>query len=172
MGVDPPDTLRRLGGVGGALAMEAQRLYESLSETDKAVVRRAFLGLVHLSEGARDTRRRVKVSELVAHGEQPDHVREVLRIFARSDARLITFAANPDGTDTAEVTHEALFEHWEPLKIWLETSRNDLRFHRRLGESAYHWEAEGHPQGLLWRPPDLDLLRAFQKRAGSDMTAI
>jgi WD40 repeat protein len=172
VGVDPPDTLRRLGGVGGALAVEAQGLYETLSETDKAVVRRAFLRLVHLGEGAGDTRRRIKVSELVAHGEDPDHVREVLRFFARPDARLITLAANPDGTDTAEVTHEALFEHWESLKIWLETSRDDLRFHRRLAEAAHHWEAKGHPQGLLWRLPDLDLLRAFQKRAGSDMTAI
>lgn len=35
-GVAPADTLRHIGGVGGALAGEARRLYDSLSEADKA----------------------------------------------------------------------------------------------------------------------------------------
>ena len=108
-GVAPADTLRDLGGVGGALAGEAQRLYDSLSASDQAIARRAFLGLVRLGEGTRDTRRRIAVADLVAYGEDADHVRQVLRLFSRPSARLITFAADVDGTDTAEITHEALF---------------------------------------------------------------
>ncbi len=72
----------------------------------------------------------------------------------------------------AEVTHEALFEHWTRLQGWLTTGRDDLRFHRRLAEAAEHWDRAGRPEGLLWRPPDLDLLDAFQRRARADMTAL
>ncbi|MGE3537070.1 MAG: ATP-binding protein [Candidatus Tectimicrobiota bacterium] len=130
-GVTPADTLRDIGGVGGALAGEAQRLYDSLGASDQAIARRAFLGLVRLGEGVRDTRRRIAVADLVAYGEDADHVRQVLRLFSRPSARLITFAAAVDGTDTAEITHEALFEHWETLQTWLAHSRADLRLHRR-----------------------------------------
>jgi len=169
-GVQPAETLRRIGGVGGALAGEAQRLYNKLSDSDKSIARRAFLGLVRLGEGTQDTRRRITVPDIVAHGETPDHVRKVLDLFSRPGARLITLSANPAGTDTAEVTHEALFEHWETLRGWLDSSRDDLRFERRLADAASHWSALGRPDGSLWRPPDLDLLRDFQTRASADMT--
>lgn len=171
-GVPPAETLRRIGGVGGALAGEAQRLYDKLSESDKSVARRAFLGLVRLGEGTRDTRRRIMVPDIVAYGENPDHVRKVLDMFSRPGARLITLSANPAGTDTAEVTHEALFEHWDTLRGWLDSSRDDLRFEHRLADAANHWNALGRPDGSLWRPPDLDLLRGFHERASADMTAI
>jgi hypothetical protein len=170
-GITPADTLQRIGGVGGALAGEAERLYARLQKTDQVIARLAFLGLVRLGEGARDTRQRVSVSDLIAYGEDPSHVREVLRTFSQPGARLITLAAELDGTDTAEVTHEALFEQWSTLKTWLDSSRNDLRFHRRLADAAHHWHTQGRPEGLLWRAPDLDLLRAFYQRAGGDLTA-
>jgi len=41
-----------------------------------------------------------------------------------------------------------------------------------LTEAAAHWDTEGRPDGLLWRPPDLDLLNAFERRAGADMTEL
>ncbi len=77
-GVAPADTLKQIGGVGGALAGEAQRLYDRLSDRDKRIARRAFLRLVRLGEGTRDTRRRVSLFEVVAHKEDPEHVRKRL----------------------------------------------------------------------------------------------
>ena len=44
-GEQPNDTLKRIGGVGGALAGEAQRIYESLDPTDQVIARRAVLEL-------------------------------------------------------------------------------------------------------------------------------
>lgn len=171
-GVPAAQTLEAIGGVGGALAGEAQRLYASLSPADQMIARRAFLGLVRLGEGTRDTRRRVGIADLVAHAEDPEHVREVLRRFAQPGARLLTLAADHGDSDTAEITHEALFEHWEALQAWLDTSRDDLRFQRRLDEAAHHWHEQGRHEGSLWSPPDLDLLRAFQQRASGDMTGL
>ena len=65
-GVDPATTLENIGGVGGALAGEAQRLYESLSSEEQAIARSIFLALVQLNEDSGDTRRRAAVSELIA----------------------------------------------------------------------------------------------------------
>ncbi|MCP4392275.1 MAG: DUF1566 domain-containing protein, partial [Gammaproteobacteria bacterium] len=169
-GIAPAETLKAIGGVGGALAGEAQRLYDKLAEADKAIARRAFLALVQLGEGTQDTRRRAAVPEIIAHGEDPGHVAEVLRVFAQPGARLVTLSADPQSGATAEVTHEALLSHWTSLKEWLDDSRDDLRFHRRAADAANYWNEQGRPKGLLWRPPDLDLLHDFQARAGDDMT--
>ena len=94
-GKEPAETLREIGGVGGALAGEAQRFYDELGEADQQVVRRAFLALIHLGEGVRDTRRHAVLEEIVAHGEDAVHVEEVVRLFARPGARLITLSAAP-----------------------------------------------------------------------------
>jgi hypothetical protein len=66
----------------------------------------------------------------------------------------------------------ALCEHWETLRNWVASSREDIRFHRRLDEAARHWEEVGRPEGLLWRAPDLDLLRTFHSRAPHDFTPL
>jgi hypothetical protein len=64
---------------------------------------------------------------------------------------------------------EALLDHWESLKSWIDEGRADLRFQRRALEAAEDWEAQGRPEGLLWRSPQLDLLRDFHKRKAADM---
>ena len=65
-GVAPAVTLEQIDGVGGALAGEAHRIYDRLNPTDQSIARRVFLGLVQLGEGARDTRRRTEIKDLVS----------------------------------------------------------------------------------------------------------
>ena len=172
----PAETLEEIGGVGGALAGEAQRVYESLSEPERAIARRVFLGLVQLGEGTRDTRRRIGVERLTAAQDDPERVRQVMDRFAAPGVRLISLSTDSTAetavATTAEVTHEALFEHWQPLNEWLDESREDLRFQRRLEEAAEHWDQQKRPGGLLWRRPDLDLLRDYHRRVQSEMTAL
>jgi len=176
-GKSPADTLRDIRGVVGALADEAERRFQSLPESDRVIARRAFLAMVRLGEGTlgegtRYTRRRVVVDNLVAHGEDPDHIRAVLQRFAERDARLITLGAldQDGGDDAGEITHEALFEHWKTLKGWLETGREDLRFQRRLEDAVRYWKDQGRPEGSLWQRPDLDLLRQYHDRHERDFT--
>ncbi|MFM9103113.1 MAG: hypothetical protein ACKOPS_17985, partial [Cyanobium sp.] len=71
-------TLRQIGGVGGALAGEADRIQTSLPDGDQRIARRLFLNLVQLGEGRRDTRRRVAVPEESAHGVEPGARRRVI----------------------------------------------------------------------------------------------
>jgi hypothetical protein len=172
-GIPAAETLTQLGGVGGALAKEAERLYEGLHAADQRIVRRAFLAQVRLGEGTQDSRRRAAVEEIVAVGEQREHVLAVLRVFSQPGERLITLGGDPSrGAVTAELTHEALLEHWSNLRNWISESRDDLRFQRRLTEAAEDWNTQKRPAGLLWRSPGLDLLRAFHRRKAADMTGL
>ncbi len=166
---EPAKILQKIGGVGGALAGEAQRIYQSLTPEEQGIARRVFLGLVHLGEGAKDTRRRIKLEQVVTHRDNLEQVREVIDRFASPGTRLITLA-DDNGTKTVEVTHEALFDNWQQLKDWLNESRNDLQFQRRLDNAANFWQDHGQPKGRLWRSPDLDLLRSYQERVGDEMT--
>ncbi|MBD2337376.1 hypothetical protein H6G64_10280 [Calothrix sp. FACHB-156] len=170
-GKPPAETLKAIGGVGGALAGEAQRIYDSLDDDGKAIARRLFLGLVQLGEGTKDTRRRTLLDSLISYQDQPAQVKQIINLFAATGVRLITLSISGN-TETAEVSHEALFEHWQQLRVWLEGSRSDIRFQRRLDEAAHHWVEQGRPEGNLWRSPDLDLLRRYQQRAGDDMTPL
>ncbi len=171
-GVEPIKTLEDIGGVGGALALEAQCIYLRLNDKEKQIARRVFLGLVQLGEGTSDTRRRASVSSLVGNKEQPEIVKSVIERFAHPGVRLITFSSNQEGAETAEVTHEALFANWGQMKEWLDSSRSDIRFQRRLESAAKVWDENGRPEGSLWRPPDLDLLGKYHERASDNMTLL
>lgn len=169
-GTPTSETLQTLGGVGGALAREAERLFSGLSKQDQLIARRAFLALIHLGEGTRNSRRLARLSEIVADRDDPDHVLNVLRRFSRPGERLITLSGSDQSDVAAEVTHEALFDHWARLRTWVDENRNDIRFHRSLANAVTHWEAQGQAKGLLWRPPDLDLLRDYYRRARGEFT--
>ena len=166
-GTSPAETLRELGGVGGALAAEADRLLSDLRGVGKEdLVRRAFLAMVQLGEGVEDTRRRARLSEIVATGETPDDVIALLRRFARPGERLVTFALDC-GEPALEVTHEQLIARWPTLRGWLRDWREDERFRRRLAAAANDWR---HGQGSLWGATELELLRRWRERPGQAAT--
>ena len=159
---EPAQTLREVGGVGGALVDEAERIYTRLTPEKQAIAQRVFLGLVQLGDGIRDTRRRVDVSKLSAARDNPEAVQNVIRQFASQTARLVTLSRN-DVNDVviAEVTHEALIDRWQRLKDWLTENRDDLRFQRRLEEATQQWNAQGQPKGSLWNSPNLEHATSF-----------
>lgn len=170
-GKEPGSTLREIGGIGGALADQAKKLYSALRLRELTTARRALTRLVKLGEGTRDTRRRAPVSELCGRGESEADVLAVLRQFASEHARIITLSSS--GSETlAEVTHEALFDHWLELRSWIDEGRADRRFHDRLAEAARLWNEDRSRSGRLWRPPDLDLLRVFRARNPEDLSAL
>jgi hypothetical protein len=166
-GTPAAETLRELGGVGGALAAEADRLLDDVAKSGKEdLVRRAFLAMVQLGEGVEDTRRCARLSEIVAAGETPEEVMTILRRFARPGERLVTFASDR-GETTLEVTHEQLIARWPTLQSWLRDWREDEHFRRRLAAAAKDWR-DG--QGSLWGPTELELLRRWQNRPGQAAT--
>ncbi len=174
-GVPPAKTLESLGGVGGALAKEARKLFNGLSESDQLIAKRAFLKLVQLGEGVKDARRRVHLSEIAAGKESLEQVRRVVQVFSSRNARLITLSADPESenAEVAEITHEALFEHWEMLSGWIDQNREDIRFERRLAQTAGAWNSNNRPKGSLWwQSPDLNHLKDYHERHDEDMSSV
>jgi Novel STAND NTPase 1/Domain of unknown function (DUF4062) len=155
-GIAAAETVQQLGGVGGALANEAEAVFASLSKEDQAIARRAFLSMVRLGEGTGYTGRRVSIDEIVTDGESRERVLKVISALAAPGRRLVTLGSTEAGEPTAEVAHEALFDHWRSLRNWLNDDRDNLRFRRRLYDDAREWDKDGRPSGLLWRSPKLD----------------
>jgi WD40 repeat protein len=144
----PGDTVteeayRRLGGVAGALARQADTTVAALGTPDGVdFVLRVLLKFVTLEE--RDLARRpVRLSELT------DRERNVVDAFI--DARLIRSDAEEGavGDAYAEVTHEALFRQWAPLRQEAEARAERLRERAELERWAGDWERSGHSADYL-----------------------
>ena len=160
--ISPVETLKNIGGVGGALTKEARRVYEQLNETEKAIARRLFLGLVQLGEDGQDTRRRIAIENIIARTDCPKRFRQVVECFANQTIRLITLSY--DGkTEKLEITHEALLEHWEQLKDWLKESRDKIKQQRKLEDEAKQWEDSGQKTDYLLLKKRLREDKDFQK---------
>jgi WD40 repeat protein/DNA-binding winged helix-turn-helix (wHTH) protein len=136
----------QMGRLRGALGRHADEVFQSLpDEEQKRLAQRIFLELVHLGEGAQDTRRRVAKSELLGLGE-PAQMEQLLERLASS--RLI--ATGREGEETfVEVSHEALIREWPALREWLAENREELALERRLAQAAEEWHGLKHDPGAL-----------------------
>jgi WD40 repeat protein len=148
----------------------ADALCEHAGAASARIIRRAFVAMVQLGEGAADTRRVARLSEIVGLGETGDQVRAVLAPFVAPEARLVT-ASEQDGEPTYELAHEALIGSWDRLRGWLGNGprtdaaaalRSELRLLRRLDHAAASWRGD---RDALWRPPELDLAAVLRARA-------
>ena len=128
------------GGLRGAVAASADRLYESLSDTERAQLRRVMLRMVSLGDAGEPLR-----SSLPAAAVADDPARRrILDRLAR--ARLVT-------TDQGsyELAHEALARAWPRLRSWLDESVEEQQLVRHLAASATGWDALGRPDSELYR---------------------
>ncbi|WOD41900.1 AAA family ATPase [Nodosilinea sp. E11] len=174
-GRSPLQVYLDIGGIGGAVADRADKIFDGLkdagnSKVDRqAIAQRIFLSLVQ--PGGKNnwvTRRRVRVKDLATRKITLEQVKEVIHEFSKENARLISLST-VEGEITAEVTHEALFETWQRFKDWISDRWDDIRLQQRLESAATYWDEQGRPAGLLWRSPDLDLLRTFVRTANPDL---
>lgn len=141
---------RDSGGVRGSLARRADMVYQTLSDVQKHIAHQIFLRLVTLGDGAVDTRRRARFSELWALAEEPERVQSVLDEF--SQYRLLTFDRDPDTREPlVEVAHEALIREWRQFQIWLDASRDDLRLQRLIATEVADWKSNRQDTSYLLR---------------------
>jgi hypothetical protein len=167
-GVEPAETLHNIGGVGGSLAGEAQRLYQSLKPEDQAIARSIFLALVQVNEDSADTRRRAPVSELIPSDGDENRVWSIINKFADPGVRfLATFSDKQHGEmiEMIEVAHEALIRNWGQLKEWLKECRQDLRKKRKIEEAAEDWRSHQKSKDYLIQERSLRDAREFMQGA-------
>jgi energy-coupling factor transporter ATP-binding protein EcfA2 len=147
------------GGVSSAVAQTPDAVANGTPEADRPLLRGVFLRLTELGD-VEDTRRRVRIGELVPQGSSPDAVRVLLERLA--DARLVTLDEG-----TAEVAHEVLIRRWPTLRRWLEEDREGIRLHRRLGDAARLWEAAWREPGDAYRGTRLDAALEWAQTNGA-----
>ncbi len=135
-----------IGRLRGALGRHADEVYASIEdEKQKRLAQKIFLELVHLGEGAQDTRRRVSREDLLSLGAA-GKVEPLLGRLASS--RLISTGG--EGQQTfVEVSHEALIREWPALREWLLQNRDELRLERRLQQAAEEWQGLNQDPGAL-----------------------
>jgi formylglycine-generating enzyme required for sulfatase activity len=156
------------GRVQGAIAKTADSTFASLSPSYQTIAKNIFLRLTELGEGVQDTRRRVRLEELVPG---PDAAPDVLAVLqALQSARLLTTVRQEARMEAegesapltyVDVAHEALIREWPSLREWLAEDREGLRIHRRLTEVAQEWIQLGRDPGALYRGLRLEQTQAW-----------
>jgi WD40 repeat protein/serine/threonine protein kinase len=185
---------RESGGVRGAIAKTAERVWSQLGPEEQTIARNIFLRLTELGEGTQDTRRRVARAELEAltAEETPSLTLPLLGggdsapspVAARkrgrgggsavaavlhtlADARLITTSE-----DWVEVAHEALIREWPLLRQWLDENRQSLYLQRHLTEAAQAWEKLNRDPGELYRGARLAQASEWAETQGGELNAL
>ena len=141
--------------MSGALGRRAEEEYQSLDDADQVAARELFTRLVTPGEGAADTRRRARRSELLALPVGAEAMERVINGFG--EQRLLTFDRDPATREpTVEVGHEALLTEWPRLKAWVDEDREGLRLVRRVGEASEAWAHAGREEADLLRGARLE----------------
>ncbi|QOC94252.1 WD40 repeat domain-containing protein [Micromonospora craniellae] len=131
---------RQVGGIDGAVAATADRVYNELTREQQDLARCLFLDLVHVTIDAVDTRRRVPVEHLIG-GADAIVQQQVLDRFVTQ--RIITV-----DTGTVEISHEAVLTAWPQLRGWLDSDRAGHMVGQQLVADAAAWRDHPDPSAL------------------------
>ena len=161
-----------IGGVEGALAQRAEKIFEAVTEHDLQMTeafRRLFTRLVTLGEGQEDTRRVVDRQEL------GDEVWLLAQRLAGEDNRLVVTNAsdvsNAPGSsrETAEVAHETLIRHWDRIVEWINQDRTFQSWLRQIKSNIKQWSTNPSDDGALLRGGMLAQAQDWLTKRGDDL---
>ena len=136
---------RASGGIRGAVARSADRVYDSLDPDQRGLLRSLLLRLVTPSAEGDVVRCRLDASVLRGDAAAEQLVDRLVQ------ARLVTAEA-----DSVELAHEALARAWPRLRGWLEEGTEGQRVLRHLATAATGWESLGRPDSELYRGARLE----------------
>ncbi|MGP3957133.1 nSTAND1 domain-containing NTPase [Nonomuraea sp. 3N208] len=135
-----------LGGVRGALAKEAERIWqECVPESDATAGRALLTQLVGVSPGSGAPLRRV-----VRRSEVAEDWWRIAQVLA--GRRLLVVGSNEDEGETVELAHEALILEWPRLAelVTADRNRSFLEWRAVLDEDIKRWEQ--HDKAVEWLP--------------------
>ncbi|WP_405836197.1 hypothetical protein OG528_03930 [Streptomyces platensis] len=157
------DGYRVTGGIQGAIATTANRLYDTLPPPCHEAARWVFLRLVIVGRDADDSRRRVRHDELLRHAPDREAAVRVLDDFTRG--RLLT-----RDQDTVVMTHEVLIRAWPMLRDWIEHDRSGNLVRQDLEEAATLWEQADREAAALYRGNRLEAALAWAETHGPELS--
>ena len=154
----------RTGGIEGAVAASAQRVYDGLTPAQQAAARQVFTRLTATSAEGVDSADRASRAELT-EGKSPaeaQDVEAVLEAFAAE--RLLTLAAG-----TVELSHEAVLTAWPLLRdTWLADTHADRIVRSRLHTTAAEWARQSRDRSYLYGGSLLQAATGTATRIGAD----
>jgi WD40 repeat protein len=154
---------RDAGGIHGAVAAEAEQVYQDLPPPGRAAARRILLRMVSAGPDGQLTRRQVSRAELLTGLDAGDGSGP-LALSRLARARLVTA-----GEDAAEIGHEVVLTAWPRLAAWIADDRAGRRLHRQLGEDARAWDRDGRDPGSLYRGARLAGAAAWRTDGEADL---
>ena len=149
------------GGIRGAVANSADRLYDSLSIGERSVLRSLLLRMVSPSIDGPPMRCRVPRRNMTG---DPDRDR-VVALLVRS--RLVTAEE-----DSYELAHEALARAWPRLQAWLDDDVDGQRVMRHLAARSEEWESSGRLPAELYRGARLDGALEWRDETHPDLNPV
>ncbi|HSF37083.1 MAG TPA: BTAD domain-containing putative transcriptional regulator [Nocardioides sp.] len=151
---------RASGGIHGAVAQSAERLYAQVEPDSREALRDLVLRL--LSPGSEGEPVRTRVPRRLV-GTDPEHDRLIEMLVA---ARLVT---SDDGV--LEITHESLARAWPRLRGWLEDDVDGRRILHHLSSTADAWDGLGRPDSELYRGVRLTRALDWWTTSGATLTS-
>lgn len=142
------------GGINGAVAQSAERLYVSLPAADREGLRAVVHRLVAAAPGGDPVVVRVPTRVFETAQDAP----RLLDLLVRS--RLVTTDA-----DTAALAHESLVRAWPRLRSWLDEDVDGQRTLTHLQVTADAWDLAGRPTDELYREARLQTALEWRARA-------
>ncbi len=134
-----------LGGVEGAVATRADKVFSELDEPVRAAFPQVFRKLVAVGSGQSE-----KPIRRLAHEDEIRGTPQAAEFVDRFiEARLLVGDKASDGGAVVRVTHEALLTAWQPLVDWFHADCELLRIRSRVAAAAARWDAEGRSGDLL-----------------------
>jgi DNA-binding SARP family transcriptional activator/WD40 repeat protein len=149
------------GGIRGAVAKSAERLYDSLSAEDRVALRSVLHRLVTPTPAGEPTVARVPTRVFAGSPDAP----RLLDLLVRS--RLVTTTE-----DTASIAHESLVRAWPRMRTWLDEDVEGQRILAHLQVAADGWMTLGHPADELYRGARLAAAQEWVERTSPVLAPI
>lgn len=154
------EAYRASGGIHGAVAQSAERLYGDVETPQRPLLRDLVLRLVSPGSLGEPVRTRVPRRLIATDAEHEQLIGMLV------GARLVT---SDEGV--LEITHEALARAWPRLQGWLDDDVEGQRTLHHLAAAADAWDTLGRPDSELYRGVRLARALEWQSRTTTTLTA-
>ena len=148
------------GGISGAVAQTAERVYEDLSVDRRDALRDLLKRLIAVAPDGTPMRVWAPVQQL-GTGDGEDLVEVLVR------ARLLS-----RDNGVVAVAHESIARFWPRLQGWLEDDIEGRRILRHLTDAADSWEALGRVDSELYRGVRLSRALEWHASSGTSLTPL
>lgn len=136
-------TYRQMGGLTGALSIQAERVYAQLSESAQAQLPKLLHFLIRIGS---DSNAPVTRQPMRLDKAWNNDCRQLINAFVKARLFIIEWQGE---NNQLLITHDALIKHWPRIKRWQEQNQQALKTRARLAEACMRWENENRSRDLL-----------------------